>query len=149
MSIKRFSSQDEFDGWLIAIPEIMKEWIQGLPIQISSKLDYSLDSLTVLEAWLLENFEKRDDKLPEGLFLIAEPAGYYVGEIVRKLVGGEWVIELTDKEYAYLGIPGIYGDNYFSNGPVYPVTWITTCVARRTGHYLSDRVNQQLKEKND
>ena len=60
----------------------------------------------------------------------------YIGEAIRKNVGGFWDIDLDNRNDAYFGLPVVTG---FSSPPtpVFPFTLATASADRRTGKYIS------------
>ena len=104
----------------------------------------------ILEGWLLEKYAdfkplRNDLDNQIGEYWVIDGAGRYVGETFRKNFGGEWVIELKDEEYAYLGIPGI---GRFKNSQiptiVYPRTWVTASIDRRFGNFTRRQIERYL-----
>jgi hypothetical protein len=146
--MKRMAAEEEFKIWLDAMPERIENFLQSLPEETRQKLDYSIESIDILEGWLLEKYPDlkplRDD-LDKGIgeYEVIDGAGSYVGETFRKMFGGEWVIDLKDQEHAYLGIPGV-GSFKSLQIPhiVYPITWVTTSTDRRVGHFISRQMKR-------
>jgi hypothetical protein len=145
----RIRTKAEFDEWL----EEMREGIAFLTSSIAfddrEKLDYSQASLIWLEQWILDKYiSLKDAHNPEGIRLL-DGAGRYVGETFRAYLQGEWVVELDDKTFAYLGFPGI--TNFQNNGAglktIYPQFWVTASIGRRTNHFIADRFEVQLKNR--
>jgi hypothetical protein len=73
------------------------------------ELDYSLNSLCILEEYLLS----KTDDAKDGELL--NRAARYVGEVFRKNVGGRWQLCLKDPEYLYFKLPVISG---YSDKPI-------------------------------
>jgi hypothetical protein len=107
--------------------------------------NYSIESLDVLEEWILDKYQEWKPPLEKRDAVFIDITGTYVGETFRKHLSGNWTIELEDKENAYWGIPGITGFN--SSRPirvVYPHTWVTTSIHRRTGVFIRRRLESYL-----
>jgi hypothetical protein len=122
------------------------QFFLGIPPYVREQMDFSLSSMDILERWLLQRYTSYEILINSEDDLLIDSAGCYVGETFRMLLGGEWVIELEDQKYAYLGIPGI---DHFDvpekeRSPVYPRTWITTSVHRRTEHFIRKRFETWL-----
>jgi hypothetical protein len=141
----RILSQDEFDAWLISINERI-QYLRGLMSDGSADLlDYSLESLDHLEQWLLKRYSDVGEINTAEAHRVLDAAGTYVGETLRFYLGGVWKIELADDEDAYWGIPHIRG--FRSSKPLmlpHPLTWATTSISRRTGHFVRDRLQAYL-----
>jgi hypothetical protein len=67
-------------------------------------LDYSKQSLDVLERYLLEKLSPGTDG-----DLLRDHAARYLGETFRKLIGGHWELCLKDPDYIYLKLPVVTG----------------------------------------
>jgi hypothetical protein len=115
----RMTTDEEFKAWLESKDARLNDFLASLPPALQNQLDYSIESANALEAWLLEKYPEYKLALDAKEFPIIDACGIYVGEVFRKVLGGEWTIELKDEEYAYLGIPGI--DGFRSNRTVVPV----------------------------
>jgi hypothetical protein len=133
----RMSIDEEFKDWLASKNSRLHDFINSLPPVLQNQLDYSIESANALEAWLLEKYPEYKLALNTSEFPIIDACGIYVGEVFRKALGGEWTIELEDNEHAFQGVPGI--DSFRSNRtvvPVYPRTWVTASIDRRTGRFI-------------
>ena len=138
--IKRLTSYEEFESWKQSVSDRIAFLFACIPQAIQNQLNYSFESLSVLEMWLLNKYPEFESALDETEYPLIDAAGTYVGETFRRSFGGEWVIELADKQNAYLGIPGITGFKGIQIPPVvYPRTWITTSIHRRDGNFLYSR----------
>ena len=131
------SSEQQFHAWLQQLPESIEILRNILAEDTGQTLDFSIDSLLMLEQWLLERYPDLKFIHENDEYHLMEAAGGYIGETIRQVVGGEWTIELKDEAYAYLGVPGIGGFKGNRRIPsVYPLTWATTSLNRRTGEYI-------------
>ena len=133
----RMTTKEQFQTWLSALPDQIEQLTKRVLADTGQKLDYTPASLLVLEQWLLNQYPNLEYVYEIGEYFIMYAAGGYIGESIRRHVGGEWTIELKDKTYAYLGIEGIVGfnsDRWLP--PQYPRTWATASLDRRTGNYI-------------
>ncbi len=102
---KRMQTQKEVDDWFADIEREIDEFMSVVPAALRDQLDYSVDSIDKLEAWLLSQYSYLAAAYnAEGLITLAG-AGCYVGELIRKLTGAEWYVELEQQDDAFLGIP--------------------------------------------
>ena len=81
-------------------------------------LDYSPESIAIIDDILLSFIDKYHDKAleDEAVFTICNIFGAYVGETLKRIVGGTWfydqsnadapyvLLEIGDKSYAFAGI---------------------------------------------
>ncbi|MBK8030933.1 MAG: hypothetical protein IPK17_15885 [Chloroflexi bacterium] len=139
----RLETQKQFDEWLDDKDLRLMRFFASIPPELLSYLDFSLDSLKHLETWLLQKYPEVQRDLSVNELAIIDTIGTYVGEVFRKYLGGQWVIDLENEENAYFGIPGIgnFGGNH-SIKLVYPSTWVTTSIHRRTGTFIYNLVEK-------
>ena len=123
----------EFQRWLSSMDDGLRAFFQRQPEAVASKLDYSIDSLDVLEAWLLERYPTYEDSLKAAESPILDGAGRYIGETFLKTVGGRWSIE---REPVYGDMPVII-DFGGSGMPERPRCLATAAMDRREGDFIS------------
>jgi hypothetical protein len=127
-------TRNDFDHWLFQMDTRLERLAELLPEHVHTRLDYSTKSLDILEAWLMDAYENHTQILAvperERLDCIAT----YVGETIRKIIGGKWNIDLQNKKNAYYRIPVIENGTFGSEAPV---ALITASLDRRTGNYIS------------
>jgi hypothetical protein len=128
--------REEFEYWLADMDDALDRFLQSLPAGVSSQLDYSIDSLNALEAWILTTYADSKDMLVEGQTANLNGAARYIGEAMRKILGGHWDIDLKNKNNVYFGLPVITG---FSPQPTpqCPMTLATATASRRDGRFLA------------
>ena len=145
--VYRMRTRQEFEAWLRAIDARLAWFHHEVPASLRPYLDFTISSLNILESWLLDRYPNLDLAMTPDEYALVEAAGTYVGETLRKLVGGEWTIELDDWEAAYLGVPGLEGfESRTVKNPAYPHSWVTASLHRRTGHYIRDRFEHIMRE---
>ncbi len=113
--------------------EALAEFSAGLPENVAAKLDYSVDSLDVIEAWLLERYPVNTTSKSPGQAATLDGAARYIGETFRKALGGHWTVDL--KYNAYLGRPLVI-EPVQPDLPLCPLSMTTTTTHRRRGDYL-------------
>src|SRR5688572_17332083 len=96
------ASEAEFEKWLKVMVQELTTFYSEVPADIAQGLDYSTDSLIRLEHWLLKNYRSIDQLCQDPQTL--DRAARYVGETLRRAVGGRWLVELRDDD-AYFGYP--------------------------------------------
>lgn len=130
------NQSDQFNWWLTCIPDKKVELKENLPGAIADQLDGSLQSLDVLEAYLLETYQPDDLIKPEHSHTLDMLASY-VGDVAQEnLPGSKWTINTTDEDNVDYNFPvlkaGVYHFNPFSN--------VTESIHRKQGNYLRERV---------
>jgi hypothetical protein len=127
-------NRDSFEYWLFLMDEEIAEFMNSLPDNISMKMDYSADSLIQLESWLLSKYKTVKEILNASEKQNLDRFSRYVGETMRKNLGGIWNIELKNKKNVYYKIPVIEKKGYWVECPV---TLVTASIDRRTGEYIA------------
>ena len=128
------STRDDFDAWLTAMDDVIDEFMAGLPEEVRTRLDYSAESLDVLEAWLLHNYESPEALQAADTAMLDGPARY-IGETMRRNLGGSWTINLEHPDIVFFGLP-ILTDVRGAVAPMSPYSLTTASLDRRTGSYL-------------
>ncbi len=135
------SERQGFEYWLDYMDDALEEFFAYLPEDVTTKLDYSIESLDVLEAWLLERYPVFDAIRQETDPLILDGAARYIGETFRKWIGGQWMVDLKDN--AYDGLPYI-ADFDVGMLPFCPLTFATASTDRRWGDFISSILRKKI-----
>lgn len=96
---------EEFHTWVKNIPTKVMFLRKNVPKNVSECLDYSLDSLNVLEKYLLDNFTIDTLEVEENMYLVDSIAGYIGDTFVKNVKGGGWAIDYDDKSFIYYSLP--------------------------------------------
>lgn len=102
-------TRDMFEIWLIHMPFALDEFLNALPEEISCKLDYSVESLDVLEVWILDTYPSTKE-LQDNLD-IWDKIARYIGRTFLTHIGGVWDIDLDNPENAFFHLP-VITDHY-------------------------------------
>ena len=140
----REQSAEGFRAWLDYMADGLREFFECLPAEVRTKLDYSVESLDVLEAWLLERYPSSDAAIQQSETLIIDGAARYVGETFCKILGGHWWVDV--KHDTFLGLPQITG---FRPGPdsLCPLSYVTASTNRRRGDFISSILRIELADR--
>jgi hypothetical protein len=136
---------EQFNLWVFEMDDQLENFRQSLPVNIISKLDYSISSLDSIEKWILDNYSTHQELLKKENGAVVDGLARYIGETFRKNIGGHWSIDLDNPKNAYFNLPVITGFEHIAS-PVCPHTMTTTAANRRTGNLLSS-ILIRLKEK--
>lgn len=134
--------EEEFQQWLDDMDFMLGEFFAELPESVRCRLDYSVDSLDVLEGWLLARYDNNELMLHKSELVILDGSTRYIGETFRRHLGGHWYIDREDNIYNGLPLIGEFGD-YIA--PLCPVTYATACVDRRYGDFISTILRRNMK----
>jgi hypothetical protein len=132
------STRDDFEHWLFEMDDRLEEFVGVLPTDISSKMDYSAESLSVLEGWLMTQYESVNDILKESEKPMLDMVTRYVGETLRKNLGGVWNIDLKNKKNVFYRMPVIEKQGSWTECPV---TLVTASTDRRNGSFIAGVLN--------
>ena len=99
------TTRDDFESWLVDMDDALERFIGKLPGEVGGQLDYSPESLDILEKWTLDNYESPEQMLPASEAESVDALARYVGETFRRAIGGRWGIRLDDPKYVFFGLP--------------------------------------------
>jgi hypothetical protein len=126
-------SQEDFEGWVEFMDETISQFLHDLPDEVSDKLDYSTESLSALEEWLMNEYSSPADILQPSENWTIDRASRYVGETLRRSAGGVWDIELSGPSAAFYGLPVIRKSGAWTECPA---SLVTASLDRREGEYI-------------
>lgn len=138
-------TEEKFQYWLFNMDDALERFLVTLPEETRARLDYSPDSLDVLEAWLLTRYATLLQMRDPNEYEIIDGVARYIGETFRRALGGIWTIELSNPRDAYYGLPQLE-DLPGNISPQCPVTLATASTDRRTGVYLSTVLRNCLEQ---
>lgn len=139
-------TQEDFQEWIFYISDKMDYFTEEFAKEQGLTLDYSMESLDVLEVWILDHFDDAKELIAEGQLL--DYLTIYIGETFRKYIGGKWFIDLENKKNAYFSMPVLTDPSY--KGVVYktPMTYATACISRKKGNYISTILKNNMEMEN-
>lgn len=136
---------DQFEEWLMEMTDAIERLQQSLPGEMQGKLDYSPESLQALEGFALAKYPSIGDAQKRTEATILDGMARYVGEVFRKRMGGKWMIDHSDKENAFYGLPQLSGMTG-QNAQICPLTLVTASLDRRTGKFLCRIFDNSLRD---
>ncbi|ARS42231.1 hypothetical protein CA265_22250 [Sphingobacteriaceae bacterium GW460-11-11-14-LB5] len=139
-------TRDDFEEWLFSLPDKQQEFKTLFFDKTGVKLDYSIEALDDIEAWLLNSFEKKEDLLKEDNKHLLDLIVSYVGGIFRENLNAKWDIDLENEKNAYYRLPIITNDQM--SVPVSPHTLITASIGRKKGNFISTVLKNTIKNLN-
>lgn len=127
--------QEEFDEWVDSIDDFIEIALDLVPENICKQMDYSIQSLTILEQYLLANYTSEQFQSIENKELLGGLAAYF-GETARQnAVNGYWSIDLVNKKNAYYNLPVMVSEKV--KFTISPYQLIVSSFYRNTGTFLS------------
>ncbi|VTS00359.1 hypothetical protein [Tuwongella immobilis] len=135
--------RDGFEAWLMSTEDTNKQFLSELPDEISHRLNFTLESLDVLERWLLDKYDSPADILQPSENWFIDQASKYVGETVRRNAGGTWNINLDDPSLVFYGLPVVTRANGYSDCPA---SLVTASLDRRRGNFIRTVVENIVRE---
>jgi hypothetical protein len=139
------SEQEDFELWLDILPDRVEEFKESLPTDISSQLDSSVNSLDIIEKYLLENFTLDTIREPSNASFY-DGCARYIGDTFRcNVFGAYWTIEFKDKNSVFYNLPILMVENT-DTFAICPLTMITALIDRQTGVFLSTITTNYQKE---
>ena len=136
-------SEIAFKCWLKDIPNILDGFISRMPKEIAEKLDFSMESLDIVEKYLLDKYENNKQIMFEEPFYILDGYAVYVGETFRKVIDNpiiRWELELNEED-VYYNLPILKGRTTLDC----PITIVTASLDRRTGKFCSSLLSVFLE----
>jgi hypothetical protein len=130
------SSERHFEAWLANMDEALREFTDSFPVEIRDKLDYSIESIDVLEQWLMRRYNTNKEAIGDVDSTALDRVARYVGETIRRSTGSQWVIDLKDDSKVFFGVPFLTGGTV-SGERICPLALTTASLDRRTGHFIS------------
>jgi hypothetical protein len=127
---------EKFEFFLFEMDDVLEEFIDQARIA-GYRLDYTLESLEVLESYLASHPNAKQDER------LKNRAARYLGEVFRKNVGGKWELCLDGPQFAYFKLPVISG---WAKMPLSfcPIEIIENCLVRPGEGILKRAVEANL-----
>jgi hypothetical protein len=126
---------DKFQCWLIEMDFAIDSLQEIFSSEGLGCLDYSVESLGVLENWLQSKYQNLDSTRNSFGNKILDISACYVGETLRKNFGGGWILNTTDPKRVFYGIPELKGIRN-QTGQICPLALVTTLISRGQKGFL-------------
>ncbi|MBR9802739.1 hypothetical protein GYB59_14085 [bacterium] len=134
MEPREFSQRNNFEHWLVLMDDFLELFIARFPQEERALLDFTPESLDIVEAWILRTYADMDEMLAPEEAQTVNCVACYVGETYCKHLGAKWDIRLDDPSFAFYGIPILV--NSEDSTIDCPLTLVTASADRRNGQYL-------------
>ncbi len=138
--MRRKEKEEQFEWWVTCIPDKVEALQDFLPISMKSTLDFTTNSLDLLEQYLLENFSL------EFLYQNKDIWDYlasYIGSTYRRNVPASiWYVELDNERDLFYGKPILRVEGKVD---FHPHSNIAVLFDRKTGIFLSNIIKKHIK----
>ncbi|MED5524842.1 MAG: hypothetical protein VX447_08830 [Pseudomonadota bacterium] len=136
--------KENFEFWLMDMDAAIDSFISRISLEDKSKLDFSIDSLCTIENWILQNYSSSDEVKNMSNSQMVDGAARYIGETFRKILGGKWFIDYSDKDNVFFGLPQLK-DMKNQKAQICPLTLVSASASRRKGNFLINILRSHLK----
>jgi len=126
---------DQFQVWLMDMSDAIERFRQSVPFGMAARLDFSPESLDVIEQFVLTNYPTLDEIKKQSAAKAVDGMARYVGQVFRKHFGGKWMIDFSDEKNVFYGLPQLVGMTG-QRTQMCPLTLVTASVDRRTGKFI-------------
>ena len=134
-------TREGFESWLANTDDALQQFKRSVaPVA----LDESVQSLSELEQWLLARYDSVEALLDADQELVLDGAARYLGEVMRKQVGGTWDMVFDDPKFIYRRLPIIHVPNKHQV-PFCPHFTVRLAVLRRSGELLESVVRKAIR----
>jgi len=132
--------QEQFEWWITSVDEKISNLKKKLPFEVIESLDKTIDSLDVIENFLIHNCNSTDKKID---FELLDQAASYIAAVYKlNLKKSRWFIELDDESSVFYNKPGLQTNSkiYF-----YPHSYVTAAIERGKGNFISQVIKNHQK----
>ena len=135
-----FATNHDYQVWSVFRHDYIHNFIVTLSVEDQKALDFSIEALNIVEAWLLNKFpnleaffEGNDEPDLDGIMC-------YIGETFRKNLGGKWGINLDNPDEDYYQIPVIINSENVLIPIISPLHIMIKAINKHMGSYSYMRI---------
>lgn len=134
--------EEDFEWWITCIPDKIEKLKSELPKKVSEKLDFSLESLDILEGFIIKNFTVDYLKSEHGSDILDRFSSYFGSSIKKLIPSTKWHCELENDKDIYFGLPVLISS---SDSALSPYHLPITAIIRKKGDFISTIVKKRTK----
>src|SRR5690606_34752037 len=97
----------EYEYWIFDSGFMVEYFLEVIDAEVRDKLDFSFESLDALEEFILKRYPDAECANDRYQMLWIEDAARYVGDVIWKVFGGLWYVELAKKKSPDFQLPVI------------------------------------------
>jgi hypothetical protein len=136
----RMHSREELQSWVAQIEDRIEE----LEALVKRPLAPDLDSLDVLEAFLVKRYKKVEHALVLTERAVVSAAAGFVGLVlILATDDARWALNLEDAKFVYYRMPVV---RFHTGDEECPASIVTASLVRRTGHFMRDVVGNWIEQ---
>ncbi|MFC4456186.1 hypothetical protein [Deinococcus sonorensis] len=132
--------EQEFQYWLFRMDDVLDDFADFIKKCSNIILDYSADSVSELESWLMKRYSSHNEAIKFDQRIIIDAASRYLGEYARKKTTLKWSVDFANPDAAHFAVPLLN-----SAHPYVPQFYVSAACDRRTGHFLLTTLNNLIK----
>ena len=129
------NADDQFQVWLMDMSDAIERFRQSVSTDIAARLDFSPESLDVVEQLVLAKYPALDGVKKQSEAKSLDGIARYVGQVFREHFGGKWMIDFSDEKNVFYGLPQLVG-MAGQRTQMCPLTTVTASVDRRTKKFI-------------
>jgi len=137
--------KENFEVWLFTMSDVLEEFIESFLNETNHELDYSSNSLILLEKYIHKNFSVISELNSEDNKFKYDVLTRYLGETIRKNIGGIWKLDIENEKSAYYKLPVLI-DDIEKPTPICPHKLISACIIRKKEDFLYRILDIKMKK---
>lgn len=133
----------DFETWITFLPDKVIELKKELPENISKFLNQSIDSLDIIEEYLLKNYTQ--ESIIQDKFFLDKLASYTGTVFSKNLPNSYWYIELANSKDVFFCLPVLKVKDA-KLAPFSPYNMVTALFVRKKGNFLSSILIKSIEK---
>ncbi|MDR0865948.1 MAG: hypothetical protein LBO74_13595 [Candidatus Symbiothrix sp.] len=135
----REEQEEKFNWWITCIPDKIISLKKKLPEEVTNQLDFSIESLDVLENYLLNVYSIKTMINDKEMW---DECASYLAKTYKKIIPqSKYYIELNDKKNVFYNKPILRVEDKID---FEPHSFVTTTLSRKKGNLLSTLIQRHI-----
>jgi hypothetical protein len=135
MNANKEEARETFEDWEFVMDDALRDFYKKLPEELSDSLDYSSESLELLENYIIQHFTAESIEDPQNMYWL-DGFARYVGEAFKEnLKGARWDINLEHEDEIFFSLPLIIGARNQVSAYC-PHMEVVTALHRKKGNFI-------------
>ncbi|ASW74469.1 hypothetical protein IQ37_13335 [Chryseobacterium piperi] len=137
-------TQENFQEWIFYIGDKMDSFTEDFAHENNLILDYSIQSLDDIEKWIIKKYKDEDELIEDHKIL--DLLTIYIGETLRKHIGGKWAMDTENEDNAFYMMPVLTSPDFKGVKYKSPMTYATASIDRQQGNYISTILKNNMND---